>query len=484
MLGPTKWRLLTIVASILLAHAIDSASRSSRSLSQQTPSQSVTTIQRILPWHAGGAGPTGRPDTRVARNLYTPYKRFSNVDNVRYIETQPIGGDWQWKTTFGAFRYAPRSQDMRRRSDGEQQQYQQQLMAQVAISELGNSTAYPLAEALVATTARMPVQVAPLRRPRYRFIPLRPAVNAIDDASATLSDNDDSTEDDEEGEEVDRSVNINHYQRRPSTQITFATDATAETPSDLKGRRSGIQFTAQSPTYGSLFMPQSYQEDNPSHPNFQSPYSEELSTLTGLGDGEPETRQTRGANYNGAPSPLPPHRTTGGIAFPGSTSSTSALTSTKVTYPDDVTKFGDVNGPITVHRQFNDFLNTQGFRSYDNYYYQDDYRHPRHYFPPKAFVEYSDYPGPPRQSRLIVPWKSSRTPRVVFPQNDGGFGTGSGSYSTNNDIVFRYVAVTHSIIPMPFRSQWSEVVKKKQTAKNIIYREHVNICIAHFSFKF
>lgn len=419
MLGPNKWRLLTIVAGILLAHAIDSPSRSPRNIQSQSVPRLGVTIQRILPWQGdGGAGAaavgsSSADATRTARNLYTPYRRFSNVDNVRFVEAHPSGGEWNWKTTFGAFRYAPKALDLGRRSDDP--------LLHVAISELDNSTAHPLdfaaeSAALTGTTARAPA--TPVRRPRYRFIPLRPTSNVVVDTATKEP-------------QVDRSVEITRYgnvafpDSTAASVTAISTQATAGTSESIEGRRSGIQFNAKSPNYGSLFMPQAYQEDNPSHPNFQTPYSEELSSLSG--DGGPETRQTRGAEYD-----VPPRTA---ITFPGATSSSGRSLKP---FHDDVTKFGDVNGPVTVHRQFNDFLSTQGLRTYENFFYQDDYRHPRHYFPPKQFAEYSDYPGPPRQSRLIVPWKSSRTPRVVFPQSDGfGSGAGVSSYG-GNDVVFRY----------------------------------------------
>lgn len=418
MLGPTKWRLLTIVAGILLAHAIDSPSRSPRVL-QSTQSAGGgggghlgITIQRIVPWNRDARS----TDVRTARNLYTPYKRFSNVDNVRFIERRQGATDWNWKTTFGAFRYAPHAIDMRRRSDDP--------LAQVTIFEVANSTAaqplgLPEVAALTASTAR-PAPLQSLRRPKYKYIPLQPTQTAADDF----------------GQGVDRSVDTNLYRPHgnankiafpgsvgaPVSSALTATALAAQVASsedDIQGRRSGIQFTAQSPNFGSLFMPQGYQEDNPSHPNFQSPYNEELSPQT---DGT-ETRTTRGATFETAP----PQRTA--ITFP---------VSNVKQFRDDVTKFGDANGPITVQRQFSDFLDKQGLRTYENIYYQDDYRHPRHYFPPKSFVEYSEYPGPPTRSRLIVPWKSSRTPRVVFPQGDGfPSSTGVSNYNSN-DIVFRY----------------------------------------------
>lgn len=434
MLGPNKWRLLTIVAGILLAHAIESPSRSPRILqSQPSSSRLGVTIQRILPWSNSRDTIT---DSRTARNLYTPYKRFSNVDNVRFIERHQGSSDWNWKTTFGAFRYAPNSLDLRRRSDDQ--------LSHISFYEVVNSTAYPIGaeEASVsAGTTSKPVQQVSLRKPKYAYIPLRVggsgAVKDYDTNGVTKYQQDGAgtTE-----PEIQSRTDTNLYQGELSQQSTdinkvvfpdtgiHSTTAVASSSlsssssssEDIQGRRSGIQFTAQSPNFGSLFVPQAYQEDNPAHPNFQSPYSEELSPLA---PDTPETRTTRGVTYESPP------RTA--ITFPA--------TNAKQPFRDEVTKFGDINGPVTtVQRQFSDFLEKQGIRTVENVYYHDDFRHPRHYFPPKSYVEYGDYPGPPR-SRLIVPWKSARTPRVVFPQNENfPSGAGISSYN-NNDVVFRYV---------------------------------------------
>lgn len=405
MLGPNKWRLLTIVAGILLAHAIDSPSRSPRILQSQPSAPLGLTIQRVLPWNRDRR--SSSTEVRTARNLYTPYKRFSNVDDVRFVERHQGTTDWNWRTTkFGAFRYAPNAVDMRRRSDDHQ-------LAQIALFELVNNTA-----AAVSGTTIAPVETqAAVRRAKYKYIPLRTNSALPDFAQSDFVQNN-----------VDRSVNlypsstdINKVVFPPNVATTSTAIANTATTSseDIQGRRSGIQFAAHSPNFGSLFIPQSYQEDNPNHPNFQSPYSEELSA----GGDNTETRATRGVNYEAPP------RTA--IAFPPSNTKT---------FRDDVTKFGDINGPVTsVQRQFSDFLDKQGIRTYENIYYQDEYRNPRHYFPPKSFVEYSEYPGPPR-SRLIVPpsWKSSRTPRVVFPQSDGfPSSAGVSNYQSSNDIVFR-----------------------------------------------
>lgn len=403
MLGPNKWRLLTIVAGILLAHAIESPSRSPRILQSKPSAQLGLTIQRALPWNRDRRSSVG--EVRASRNLYTPHKRFSNVDDVRFVERHQGTTDWNWRTTFGAFRYAPNAVDMRRRSDE---------LTQVALYELVNSTAQPLDTSVIAGTTIAPVETQAVRRPKYKYIPLR-TNHVASDLPQTLYLKNNG---------VDRSVNlypsstdINKvvFPDAVTTPTALANTAVTSTE-DIQGRRSGIQFTAQSPSFSSLFVPQSYQEDNPNHPNFQTPYSEELSS----GSDNTETRATRGVTYESPP------RTA--ITFP--------VSNTKP-FRDDVTKFGDINGPVTsVQRQFNDFLEKQGIRTYENIYYQDEYRNPRHYFPPKSYVEFSEYPGPPR-SRLIVPWKSSRTPRVVFPQGDGfPSSPGVSNYQTN-DVVFR-----------------------------------------------
>lgn len=419
MLGPNKWRLLTIVAGILLAHAIDSPNGSPRIQQTNQSTKLGLSIQKIVPWD----------QSRTARNLYQPYKRFSNIDNVQFVERRTTS-DRDWKTSFGAFRYAPNSDDdFTRRSDDQ--------LPQLTFYEVINNMTYQFPSEFGVTTNK-PTESQILRKPQYKYIPLH--VYQEKDQS-TAANNENYAARTRNEQEIQSRTDTNLYRSEALVQLhphlqqqqqqTFQqhqiiaaqTDAnkvifpetTSVSNEDIQGRRSGMEFTAQTPNFGSLFVPQSYQEDNPNHPNFQSPYSEELEPI--------EPRTTRGINTNYENHPRQP------ITFPG--------TSSVKTFRDDVTKFGDVNGPVAVQRQFSDYLDQHGLRSIESIIYDNDYRFPRQHFPPKSYVEYGDYPGPPR-SRLINSWKTARQPRVVFPANDNfPSGLGVSSYTNNDNIVFR-----------------------------------------------
>lgn len=463
MLGLNKWRLLTIVAGILLAHAIDSPNRSAPRLNQQStsivassqltaaPTQQLgLTIERLLPiWNS---------NVRVAKNLLSPYKSFSNVDDVRYVSRrrQMLAGDiGNWPTTtFGAFRYVSTpsnslAPNTRRRSDS--------LVnggvvgASAPTYEFSGNSSAPFGENndnenVIATTT-IPTTLQSIHRRKYNYIPL----GSSDAFGTTTHRYVDQTM--LPTQEVQSRTDLNIFQSSDQPQAlqlqsTFETSYQASLPvaealtsaatgtpsassSDqgIQGRRSGMSFTQQKPKFDSTFQPQSYQEDDPTHPNFQVPYSEELSPA------EPnEIRTARGATYD------PSYRSS--FQFPGPSTN---VNSANKPFRDDVTKFGDVNGPVTsVQRQFSDFLDTQGIRTYENIYYSDDYRRPRQYYPTSGknsfYSDYSDYSSSqPLRSRLIVPYQSSRSPRVIFPSNDNFAGNNdySNNYNNNENVVFR-----------------------------------------------
>uniref|UniRef100_A0A8W7PZR6 Secreted protein n=1 Tax=Anopheles coluzzii TaxID=1518534 RepID=A0A8W7PZR6_ANOCL len=105
MLGPTKWRLLTIVAGILLAHAIESPTSKGNKLNAQVRSftnpELGLRIEQISPWSTGRNIP--------ARNLLVPHQLFSRVDNIRYIDSRTPNSR-HLQSTFGAFRIADQQQ--------------------------------------------------------------------------------------------------------------------------------------------------------------------------------------------------------------------------------------------------------------------------------------------------------------------------------------------------------------------------------------
>lgn len=393
MLGPTKWRLLTIVAGILLAHAIDSPVRSPRIL--RSFDRGIS-IERFVPWN-----------DHFSRNLYTPYERFSNVDNVRVVESNSRSNVRSARKVIGALRYTNSNNDMSRRSDE-------------PTSLINNNTMY---ESMATSSPRTR---SPRKMSAHKYIP----ISLINDPLVNVNN---STE------RIQSRTDTTYYTNEDDTRskITFPGSST----SDITGRRSGIKFSSQSQKYGNPFIPQGYREDNPNHPNFQSPYSEELFPA------EPDVRYTRGITFDSSSS---------GSSISSSSSSSSVSNIKQRSenigqqthqqlsqqFRDDVTKFGDINGPITssiVQRQFSEFVDRPFVRPFDGGYFSssEDYgRQSRPYFPPKSYVEYSDYPGPPR-NRLLTSWKSSRTPRVVFPQGDAlPTGPSDNNYS-NDNIVFR-----------------------------------------------
>lgn len=508
MLGPNKWRLLTIVAGVLLAHAIDSPNRSTPRLTQ--PSQSTysklslssralisptsthvgLTIEKVAPSIRNSNNVNSYRERRLARNLYTPFKRFSNIDDVRYIERHQTtdlhrNDILNRRTTFGAFRYATilNENQAGRRSDDDMSASAFEY-TNTTFSDQSNVDAET-----GGTTSSKPTTLQSIKRHKYRYIPLNAIkINSVESNDmefnnierTTLSDQEIRPRTDfniidlnkhETATQLNQEFNNNKQQNhenvaessetvpqalalhsssyhqshisnkvsfprsKPATRVT-PTKAYSEINDDIQGRRSGITFTQHTPKFDPPFIPQSYQEDDPNHPDFQIPYSEELSPTEAT-----EIRTARGAHYENYPirSSI--------VHFPGPSTSNH---NTKP-FRDDVTKFGDVNGPITPlqQRQFNDYYD--GIRTYDNIYYSDDYRRPSsasasasHQFyssaPKSPFYDYNtEYSNQPLRSRLIVPYKSSRTPRVIFPSSDN-LSTGvynTENYNTNDNIVFR-----------------------------------------------
>lgn len=413
MLATNKWRLLTIVAGLLLAHAIDSPlANSPKSLTKQPNTFNAldgVTLQQFSPT-AVGVKRSGR--SAAARNLYQPYNVFSKIDNVRFTASKHVSNDRADRQMFGSFRF---TNNDRRRSD--------------TMPE--DNSSLPVAAGARSRNIR--------KNSQYSFIPLNQFKDPDSPSNTLMHRTDDNIANSTVLDGIQSRTDTNIYRdisTSSSAKIVFPTDVTRN-QHDITGRRSGIQFAAQSQKLETPFQPQGYREDNPSSPNYQFPYIEELS----LGGLETDTRFSRGIPFEQQRVP--------------STIQQQISSNPQIAFRDDVTKFGDVNGPITSlqQRQYNDYTDIRPFtiRPYDTSggYYTSSYdefsRSPRFNSPPpNKIVDYSDYPGPPR-SRLITPWKSARTPRVVFPQNTGeesSFPTGTAagstgaSYSSDN-VVFR-----------------------------------------------
>ncbi|XP_062547510.1 serine proteinase stubble isoform X4 [Armigeres subalbatus] len=470
MLGPTKWRLLTIVAGILLAHAIESPNSKSNKLKGQvrtfTNPDLGLRIEQIEPWGSR---------TITSRNLLVPHETFSNVDNVRYIDSRTANSR-QLRNTFGAFRFAgplqaqpyqvPLQQPLvsqqrrakafqnRRSDDGSQQPGVRLVQPDPSQPQ---SNADPLPEALGLYQDADPYiiglqNVSKSRSMRYKLIPIGyfyqepkspPVLTPVQNAKPPTA-----TYNDEPHNVVFPSDNP---ENEPA--ITHETNSSQSDLNTLGARRSGIQFPPGPYKVANPFTPQGYSEDNFAFAENLGVYHQPVHTAEDYDDSDPyDTRQQRSPTaaptqesdqseisrnmyatryFRDFPRPSPTPldlrpaesvvRASRLVEFPG-------VVNVKQPFRDDVTKFGDVNGPITaVQRPYIDYGDGKRYRAYDpNYFVSSPYQPNMPYFPSKLYTE-------PSQKIYQPPWKSSRSPRVVFPQGDL---SGPSGFGVDN-VVFR-----------------------------------------------
>ncbi|XP_058818556.1 uncharacterized protein LOC131681647 isoform X5 [Topomyia yanbarensis] len=455
MLGPTKWRLLTIVAGILLAHAIESPN-SSKSNKLKGQVRTFTNpdlglrIEQIEPWGSRKI---------TSRNLLVPYETFSNVDNIRYIDSRSANSRLL-RNTFGAFRFAgpvqpppyqvpvqqPITAQQRRaksfqnrRSDDEAQQTGVRLTASPTLP-LPNSQ--PL-----SYQGEPPINglqnVTRTRQHRYKFIPIgyfyqgpttNPNLTPIRNSLPPKT-----TQDDEPDES---SFSTDGYR-------TEGNDTESD-PNAMGARRSGIQFPPGPYQVASTFTPQAYNEESFAYNENLGLYQRPINTADDYEDTDPyDTRQPRTPTVattpeleqaeisrniyanryfrdlqRPQPTPSLDMRPAESLSRPSRVVEFPGVVNVKQPFRDDVTKFGDVNGPITaVQRPYIDYGDGKRLRATDpNYYVDSPYQTNRHYFPSKVYTE----------PKIYQPWKS-RSPRVVFPQGDLSGPSGFGI----DNVVFR-----------------------------------------------
>lgn len=430
MLGPNKWILFTIVGGILLSihiDAIDSPTKAliSPEIQSFTNKKLGITIENLhnVP----------KSSRRQLRNLVPPYQEFSNVDGVQFIDSRSRNSK-KLPGTFGSFRFdsgvnlRPSSSPpspFRRRSD----EYDESIGTYPASAQLGDETNYDFdySNEDNGTLALIHTSDNTYNRFQNRIIPITfvqaelaaAANNVVKTKRVQKVESEATSESNAEAKEsVERS-------NKQLDQVRFP-DKSIDGPraEALTARRSGIQFAENEseikPQNYNPFIPQSYSEESLNFgdaiPQFQRPFNNEDIVV--------ENENDRAAVGNRYYRPyIQPYR-------------------------DEVTKFGDVNGPITSFnrpvREYNDqtvsFPRTQ-FESTVGYYEPDSPRPPRHFFPPKVYTEYAaDYaPTPQINSKYYQPtysWKS-RQPRVVFPPSDFTQGTTGTTYVGNENVVFR-----------------------------------------------
>nr|XP_040237644.2 uncharacterized protein LOC120958727 isoform X3 [Anopheles coluzzii] len=444
MLGPTKWRLLTIVAGILLAHAIESPTSKGNKLNAQVRSftnpELGLRIEQISPWSTGRNIP--------ARNLLVPHQLFSRVDNIRYIDSRTPNSR-HLQSTFGAFRIADQQQTPS--SDGLQRRRSKAFQMRRS-DEAGVDAGLPLEQQPGASVLPSPEQ-EPIyqnvsrsqRQHRYKIIPI--SYFYREEAQPVLPANlkpvgpsrpPKETENDEP-EVPDTSSKQAQEQEHAQGGDEYAR---SDTPV-IGARRSGIQFPGPLKAANG-FTPQGYSEESLTLGDNLGIFQQPVSTADDYGpvDGEAghdgrgteEFSRSLYANryfrdFNRPPIDLRPAeslpRPSRLIEFPGSVN-------VKQPFRDDVTKFGDVAGPVTaVQRPFGEFGGDgqKNFRAFDPTYYTDSPYQPNRpaYFPAKLYTE-------PNQKIYQPLWKT-RSPRVVFPQAQD-LASGPSGFGVDN-VVFR-----------------------------------------------
>ncbi|XP_049307858.1 uncharacterized protein LOC105224568 isoform X2 [Bactrocera dorsalis] len=497
MLAIAKWSLLaTIVNSLLLctlaierppalahvgqvalqtASAHQQATQTTRNVRESTAYIAPHTTQlQQTSWLNTASAATVAPaadSRRTARNLYAPFDTFSKLDEAPFT-------DWHRRAdgtvvqTFGAYRSgralaAVAQQPQAPVHNAATAQRRSDVITTVEVIpapgiELSSSTnnaaagnvpitipkqVVPDANAAAATPVAAPVTANATRSSRQRnyvYIPLQqqatsttllpkrnnssfgylgPPAHAV--AAAVQ----------EFGEELlNARTDRSDLAIAPAPGAPITSTDKADFDDEDPARRNGFKFPSYSLKPASPFYPQGYREDNPiftETTGFETPYSEDA-----LAQDTRHTRQLIYENSDATPISHP-------FEFPGLVSNnkphtlSSAIAAGKL-FREEVTKFGDVNGPITAvpqRPQRGLFFGDTEFRTGP----------PRPFVPQKAFNEYVGPNGPvdyqsSRKSRFF-PFKSSRSPRVVFPVNDnigttGPSGTGNGVYFSDS-VAFR-----------------------------------------------
>ncbi|SPP74452.1 uncharacterized protein LOC117592419 isoform X2 [Drosophila guanche] len=435
-----RWSLIQLFALCFLS--VEAATPTTVSTGQ------LLAGHQLLPWQATAATSSSPYATvtlaPTARNLFAPYQRFSQQDDISFKDVRQRS-DGTIVQSFGSYRTArqsggPAAAAAQRRSDAAVE------IIPAPSVELPQGELITIPKQLVPT---MPENVTRQGRQRnYMYIPLqteadpdsagallqlRPSRNATlsslgppaDGVAAVAHQFGAELATQGSPEQQPLELDPERTERSDLVASASSTDTLEYAEPENTSRRVGFQFPSYSLKPASPFHPQSYREDNPifgetSAAGFEpQPYSEDASPTPTQYEAH-ETRHTRQLYFDSDVSPS-------SFEFPG-LASNSKPHGLKL-YRDDVTKFGDINGPITALPQ----RPQRGFYFGDTEFRTGPPAPIRQFGPQKNFQEYvgpSDYQGS-RKSRYY-PYKSSRSPRVVFPSNDNVGTTGvSGPASSS-----------------------------------------------------
>ncbi|XP_013118851.2 uncharacterized protein LOC106095942 isoform X2 [Stomoxys calcitrans] len=382
-----------------------------------------------------------RDPKHTARNLYAPYQSFSKNDvaNFANVVIRPDGSAVQ---TFGAYRQGRADMQLRaqataavnRRSDNAEVE-----IINAPAVELPASPLITIPKTVVpATTATNFTGQG--RKRNYLYIPLQqdPSQNYLlqlkPKGNASLNDLGPPASNilpvvpeiaEDPHSLVDKTERSDSFPVSPATSTSTDRYDRGE---ESSSRRVGFQFPSYSLSPSSPFQPQGYREDNPV---FVEPSGFEESP------GIQDKRLTRQLVFEPDASPTSYSYDFSGLGSSAIPHTLNAAVAAGKQYRDEVTKFGDINGPITALPQ----------RPQRGIFFGDtEFRTGSVVRPFTAQKTFNDFigsavdPSSSRKSRYY-PFKSSRSPRVVFPTNDNGAstgpsGTGTGVYF-NDNVVFR-----------------------------------------------
>ncbi|CRK97952.1 CLUMA_CG011324, isoform A [Clunio marinus] len=425
MLGSNKWILFTIVGGILISIHIDAIESPTKALIDP---QVLSFTNKKLGVTIENLQVVPKSSRRQLRNLVPPYQEFSNIDGIQFIDNRSRNSK-NLPGTFGTFRFenlnhrSSSPSPFRRRSD----EYDDSIGTYPA-AQLALDTNYDFdymnedngSLALIPSDngyKKFQNKIIPLTLLQPTKLQNEESTEGQQQATVELNESNESEAEAKESDErsskqLEEGSGVGQI-RFPDSSSTIAAHAEA-----LTARRSGIHFAENEseikPQNYNPFIPQSYSEESLNFgdaiPQFQRPFNNEDVV---------ENENDRSAVGNRYYRPyIQPFR-------------------------DEVTKFGDINGPVTAfNRPIRELLNFPRSQFEPTGYFEqstDNVRPPRHFFPPKVFTEYAPDYTPPVSSKFYQPtysWKT-RQPRVVFPAGDFTQGTAGTTYVGNENVVFR-----------------------------------------------
>ncbi|XP_064542631.1 serine proteinase stubble isoform X2 [Drosophila montana] len=393
-----------------------------------TVSSALLTGQQLAPWQTTAAFATqtaAATAAPAARNLYAPYQTFSQQDDVSFKDVRQRN-DGSLVQSFGSYRTARQSTAgaAQRRSDVE--------IIPAPSVELPQSELITIPKQLVPTLPENVTRQG--RRRNYMYIPLQPEADTSAAASllqlrpsrnATLSALGPPAEGiaavahefgaelaDQAEQQQQQQTAPERTERSDLVAAASSTDKLEYAEPEHTSRRVGFQFPSYSLKPSNPFYPQGYREDSPIFEENiggggydPQPFSEDAAPTQYETH---ETRHTRQLYFDSDVSPS-------SFEFPGLVANSkphtlNAAVAAGKHYRDDVTKFGDINGPITA---------VPGRLQRGLYFGDTDFR---------------TGPSPMRQ---FGPQKAFNDPRVVFPSNDNVGTTGpSGSSAPSGTGVY------------------------------------------------